>query len=421
MSPGGVPGVPGLYGPYGPPGSQARPAAGTGQRPGSRGPGPPPPSPPRQGPRPPPGSVMWPGKESQPKPQMNVAVNNTSFQNSSSMQFSTDNSSTSNVNNNYWIVQSFLSKNMTWFNYTVISFAYPAWFKTVEIITITGHSCSLFSLSLLIGTYFILKQEFTLMDRNIVCFSIALLLAHLLQLNMVFFSVIPMFCKWGAVFLHWSLLLSFMWIAAISFDLYITFKNMRPVTLHAKSQRFKKYLTVVLCASTTIVVICVVIGIPSEDFSGYGDQGRCFVVKFWSNLFAFVVPCTIILVASVVFTVLTIHKLHCKQKESNKVLSNGNSRASSRKKIVVTALVLKLSILFGFGWLIGFINGFIGSTALYIIFNVIVSFQGTFVYFAFGEQKSFFQKCINKVKCYHQGEAVSKGTDTETTYVTTAI
>ena len=238
---------------------------------------------------------------------------------------------------------------------------------------------------------------------------------------MAFFSSIPTFCKWGAVFLHWSLLLSFIWIAAISFDLYSTFKNMRPLTLHAKSQRFKKYFVVVLGASTTIVVICVAIGIPTEDFSGYGDQGRCFVAKFWSNLFAFVVPCTITLLSSIVFTVFTIHKLHCKQKENNKVLSSGNSRASSRKKIVVTALVLKLSMLFGFGWLIGFINGFIGSTALYIIFNVIVSFQGTFVYLAFGEQKPLFQKCFKKVKCSRQGQAVSNGTDTDATYVTTAI
>ena len=319
----------------------------------------------------------------------------------------------------------FSSRSVSWMNFTLLPFKIPSWLKTVAVINITGHSCSIFSLCLLIATYFLLKPEFTLMDKNIVCLSSSLLVAHCLQLNMVFFSTVQMFCKWGAVFLHWSLLITFMWIAAISFDLYTTFKSIKPMTIHSKNKRFKKYAIAVLGVSTTIIVVCVAMGIPREDFAGYGDKGRCFIVKFWPNLFAFTVPIATVMVASVIFTVLTIWKLRSKEKENSKALSNGNSRASSRKKIVITTLFLKLSVLFGFGWLIGFINGFIGSVALSIIFNVIVSFQGMLIYLAFGEQRSLHRKCFKKIQSYRQRKAVSRGTtdskDCNWKYQTTAL
>ena len=339
--------------------------------------------------------------------------------------YTSTNSSTSTANNRIPSNTSFSFRSISWLNYTVFSFKIPSWLKAVAVINITGHSCSIFSLFLLTASYFLLKPELTLMDRNIVCLSSSLLLAHFLQLNMVFFSTVPMFCKWGAVFLHWSLLLSFMWIAAISLDLYTTFKSTKPVTIHSKNKRFKKYASAVFGVSTTIIVVCVAMAIPREDFSGYGDKGRCFIVKFWPNLFAFTVPIAIVLVASVILTVLTICKLRSKEKENRKALSNGNSRASSRKKIIVTSLFLKLSVLFGFGWLIGFINGFSGSVLSSIIFNVIVSFQGTFIYLAFGEQRSLLRRCLQKIQSYRQREAFPRGitdsTDRSRNYKTTAL
>ena len=317
-----------------------------------------------------------------------------------------------------------LDRKIVWPNFTVIYFKNPAWLKTVNIINISGHSCSILCLFLLIVTYFLSKAGFTLMDRNLLCLSTSLLFAHLLQLNMAFFSAVTIFCKWGAVFLHLSLLVSFMWILAISFDLYITFAGATRITPHVRNKRFKKYLMVVYGLSTTIVVVCVVIGLLSADFSGYGDQGRCFVVKFWANLFAFTLPMVIILLASAILTVLTIYSIYSKQMQSNWTLTDGTSGgASARRKIIVTALVLKLSILCGFGWLTGFINGFIASVPLSFTFNIIVSFQGIFLYLAFGEQKSLVKTCFKRIKACRQRKimAVAKETGTETMWQTTAL
>ena len=85
-------------------------------------------------------------------------------------------------------------------------------------------------------------------------------------------------------------------------------------------KRFKKYSIAALGVSTTITVVCIAIGIPREDFSGYGDKGMCLICKFWPNLFAFTVPIATVMVASIILTTLTIYKLRSKEKENKKVL-----------------------------------------------------------------------------------------------------
>ena len=183
----------------------------------------------------------------------------------------------------------------------------------------------------------------------------------------------------------------------MSFDLYRTFKAIQPITSYTKKQRFKFYCIVATLPATIIVLTCVVIGIPHEDYSGYGYQGRCFIAKFWANLFAFTLPVTLILLGSIALTTLTILKLRLQEKKSKQIFSNGNSQAPARKKLIITVLTLKLSVLFGFGWVIGFINGFLLNVSLQIIFNIILSFQGTFIYLAFGCHKPIVNLCIKKL------------------------
>ena len=235
------------------------------------------------------------------------------------------------------------------------------------------------------------------MDRNIICLSVFLSLSHLLQLTIVFLSKAQTYCKLSAIFLHWFLLICFSWIATISFDLYRTFKAIQPITSDIKKKRFKVYCIVATMPATIIVLTCVVIGIPQADYSGYGYQGRCFIAKFWANLFAFSLPVTLVLLASIFLTVSTILRLHSQEKKSKQTFSNGNSQAPARKRLIITVLTLKLSVLFGFGWVVGFINGFLLNISLQIIFNVILSFQGTFIYVAFGCHKPIFDLCAKNL------------------------
>ncbi len=189
--------------------------------------------------------------------------------------------------------------------------------------------------------------------------------------------------------LHWALLLVFFWITVISCDIFITFTKLRPVDSNHSSQRFKKYLLLVVSASSVIVLVCIFIGIPKQDFSGYGVDGNCFVSKFWANLFAFTVPIVILYLVSMALLVIAITKIYSTEKQNSEMLSTQNNQ-SSRKKIVLTVLTLKLSVLLGLGWILGFIDGFVESNALSVCFTIIVSFQGTFVFIAFGHHRKIF-------------------------------
>ena len=99
----------------------------------------------------------------------------------------------------------------------------------IAIFSIIGNSCSIICLLILMITYFIFKKEFTLMDRNIICLSICLAFAHLLELNTIFFNETRIYCKISGILLHWSLLASFLWMSTISFDIFVAFRKTQAI------------------------------------------------------------------------------------------------------------------------------------------------------------------------------------------------
>ena len=298
------------------------------------------------------------------------------------------------------------SINETWKNDTkqiLLYYRLPEAPKTLSLLTIIGNACSIVCLVALIGTYFIVKPEFSLMDRNVVCLSIFLFLAHLLQLTTVFFNKTVVYCKISAVVLHWSLLVSFSWMSVISYDLFITFTKFRKLHHDTTKKRFKRYAIVVFTSCTIVVLICVFLGIPNSDYSGYGYQGKCFITKFWANLIAFTTPIILMLLINAVLMAVTIVKLRSMETASHRALTQNDNQQSSRKKVVFSALTLKLSVLLGLGWFFGLIGPFIASAAMHFIFNVIVSFQGTFIYIAFGCHKSLVERCCKRKVTKHDG------------------
>eukprot|EP00794_Sanderia_malayensis_P010890 gene10890-12046_t len=281
-------------------------------------------------------------------------------------------------------------------NYTTIVFGNTGkkseFASSLRYINVVCHCCSLLSLGLLITSYFLAKDHFSLPDKNILCLSLSLCLSHAVQLLIVFFHENYAFCKTTGILLHWALLLVFFWMAAMSFDFFITFAKIRMPNADASNARFKKYLVMVVTTASIIVLACIFIGIPDQDYLGYGKDGKCFISEIWPNLFAFAIPVAMILLANVGLLSATIFKLRALREASNKVLSAPNSqRFSSRKKIIFSALTLKLSLLFGLGWVLAYIDGMVRSKALEVCFNLVVSLQGTFVFLAFGCPRKAFK------------------------------
>ena len=178
----------------------------------------------------------------------------------------------------------------------------------------------------------------------------------------------------------------------MAYDFFLTFTKIRLVDLHVSKKRFKKYVAVATSSATIIVLVCIFIGIPDEDFSGYGVNGRCFVSNIWANLFAFALPVAIILITNVILMFVTIIKLWSLRESNRRALSSANSN-SSRKNILLSVMVLKLSILFGIGWLFGYLDSLVSKQGLTYCYNVFVSCQGVFVFIAFGCHKEMIGFC----------------------------
>ena len=308
-------------------------------------------------------------------------------------------------------------------NYTIFSEPNPngAGSKSLLILNIVGNSCSIVAILLLVVQYFICKNQFLIFDKSILSLAFCLQISHLMQLFITFFSWNKTYCKAGGIVLHWALLTSFAWISIISFDIFKTFRRTQLADSRSKKKYFI-YLITAMSASTMVVVVCIFLGIPANDYSGYGHEGRCFIGKVWANLFSFVLPVAFSLMLNTVLMITTLLKIYKSQKRGAKALAGNRSRSSnSRKNVVVSILTLKLSVLFGLGWFLGFIASVSNSPILAFIFTGIVSLQGLLVFVCFGCHKlclkKLHERSLRKVHSPMLQTKVKSSNETETTHL----
>ena len=308
-------------------------------------------------------------------------------------------------------------------NYTIFSDSTPngAGSKSLRILNIVGNSCSIVAILLLVVQYFICKDQFLIFDKSILSLAFCLQISHLMQLFITFFSWNKTYCKAGGIVLHWALLSSFAWMSIISFDIFKTFRRTQLADSRSK-KKYSIYLITAMSASTMVVVVCIFLGIPANDYSGYGHEGRCFIGKVWANLFSFVLPVAFSLMLNTVLMITTLLKIYKSQKRGAKALAGNRSHSSnSRKNVVVSILTLKLSVLFGLGWFLGFITSVSNSPILAFIFTGIVSLQGLLVFVCFGCHKLCWKNCHErsprKVHSPMLQTKVKRNNETDTTHL----
>ncbi len=288
--------------------------------------------------------------------------------------------------------------------------------KGLQIISIVGNLFSFLSCVLLVACYVIFKRSETLPGKNTMCLSSSLALGHFIQFVLVFTAKEPWACRTGATFLHWALLLSFTWMAILAYEFYITFTKLRVADKNSKDRRFKLYACVAFTFATLAVFICLMIDIPDQRYAGYGVKGACFVTGFWANLFAFIVPVCVILLSNIILLAFTIYKLRAIKKSTEKSFTSSNSQ-TKRKKIVLSSLTIKLSILFGLGWILAFVDGVHYSIVLRYLYTIIISTQGLLVYICFGCHKESWDAVNKKIRRKREMLTLSSNIDTQQTSV----
>ena len=246
------------------------------------------------------------------------------------------------------------------------------------IVGLTGNIISLICLFLLLITYLMLGKYKTVPGKSTMCLSLALIGTNVTQILASYYNDNGTFCIILGVLLHWFFLSTFIWMSALAYDYFITFHKLQLVSLSAKIIRFRAYCCAALAVPTIAVAVCLCLDVPNKNITHYGADGKCFIVGLWTNLFAFVVPVALLLSINIGLLCFTINDIRIMRKSTNHL------SASNRKETLLTLLAIKVAVLVGVAWVMAFVDGFVSNIVVKFIYTIIVTFQGFFVYIAFG-------------------------------------
>ncbi|XP_035667354.1 uncharacterized protein LOC118410013 [Branchiostoma floridae] len=213
---------------------------------------------------------------------------------------------------------------------------------------------------------------------------ITLTAAQSVFLGRVVAQVSTAFCYFVAVLGHYLFLAAFLTMSALAFDLHNTFSR------GISESRFNSYRLYILY---TWLLPAVVVGVTAfVDFCpcittvsvGYGGQA-CWIGEPYALLAVFGGPVALVLITNAIFMVLTVVALQKATKAVSKI-----RRDKSRSLLWV---YVRITVLLGFTWGLGFAVSFVRSLVLDYIFTVLSAAQAFLVALAFVLNRSMLRRC----------------------------
>ncbi|CAH1797565.1 unnamed protein product [Owenia fusiformis] len=197
-------------------------------------------------------------------------------------------------------------------------------------------------------------------------------------------------CKTVGVLIHYFYLVTFAWMVIIALDMYLAFRS----TLQAAYKGFKRFVVYSLIAWVSpgaIVGVSVALDnadIPSSYKPMYGDP-VCLISNTYANLVFFAGPLALMIVFNIVFYSLTVWKLRQTWQQTAKVKSGSENHLD---------VYIKLFIIMGFTWILGFVAPFVGSDFVWYVFILLNALQGAFIFVA----SVCTKRVLKSLKCLKQ-------------------
>ncbi|XP_051749050.1 adhesion G protein-coupled receptor E3-like [Ctenopharyngodon idella] len=230
-----------------------------------------------------------------------------------------------------------------------------------------------FSLALLTFAFCQWRPGVNNVARINICVS--LLLAHILflltQQFLSFIRPLQVLCAVISGVLHFLFLSGFMWMFIEAVLLFICVKNISQISSKKKREVFS---TRFLCAIGYTVPLVVVAMSAAVDPKG-SDSEHCWIKMDKDFIWSFLGPVAVILALNMILFVCIIISL-------NSNLKNLNAEVSQiKQKKIMTFKTMCQFVVLGCSWILGFfING---SKELEIIFLILNSQQGTFIFLVY--------------------------------------
>ncbi|XP_059178585.1 uncharacterized protein LOC131957808 [Physella acuta] len=261
--------------------------------------------------------------------------------------------------------------NVSSFLETKTLFSYS---RAQSIVSACGMCVSIITLTITASLYIAARKTHSIPDKNIMSLILALFLANSLLLFGALATPVPMLCKIMAFCTHYGFLAVFSWMNVMALDMWITFSS----GLHAQERSSKRYVFYNIFGwffPGIIVATCLALDFlqPGNMVSPSYGETVCWINSKYSLLLFFVIPLAAILLINLVLFVLTARNIYLTKQMSETYDSNGSKH---RNMIIIN---LKLTIIIGLTWSVGFVTMFCSSEIVTFIFIIINSLQGFFV------------------------------------------
>ena len=256
--------------------------------------------------------------------------------------------------------------------------------QVLGIITIICMSISIICLLIRIAFQFCIPFFWSLAGRMQVQLAIALLISFVFVLIGAFVEDYHSFCYFCSVVKNFGFLATFSWMSAISF---ITWKIFGTDSIKHKPKTNKYNLSKIsvpvwliptLLTAFTIMMDFVVI---DNSFSPSFAQNLCWYNQRYALLMYFGIPIALCLIANIILFILTAIQLR---------KAFRNSKAVSKQEQKNFQVYIRLCLLMGITWILGFITPFVDHVVLNSLFVILNALQGLFLFIAFVCQKKIW-------------------------------
>ena len=178
-------------------------------------------------------------------------------------------------------------------------------------------------------------------------------------------------CYLAGVVLHWSFLVSFAWMDFIAIEIWNAVKS--STTSRDTDSSMRSSIIKMICILTfpTLIVISAIIIDPlcslPEWSASYGSGVMCWIKGRYVILYLFIIPGAFSLLISIIFTVLSAFKLIS-------LWRLGKNTVSKQRSYFF--MFIRLSVMTGVGWCVGFLALPTNNMFLFIIFVLFTATQG---------------------------------------------
>ncbi|XP_065352846.1 uncharacterized protein LOC135947821 [Cloeon dipterum] len=239
---------------------------------------------------------------------------------------------------------------------------------------------------------FALSKTHRASANNLASLCVALLVAYLAFLLGQVVRQHHAFCVASAVLTLYCFLAAFSWMLAIAVDVWSSLRRATTQLRCSSSSRWKRFFfTSLLCWLTPALVVLAAVLVENAPAGAVSEMlrpafaarpGICWFTSRRSLLLFFAAPVSAVMLLNAVFFTSSALMIH----------TSSVTRTDFR-------LYLRLAVLMGLTWSVGLLAGFLDTPALWLVFVVLNSLQGLFIFLAFTCTSKVLKECKDRCCC----------------------